>query len=113
MKKIIRKALNDSRITDLIGDNSFLMVKPENVRCDSFVIYHILNHKFQSYSGDNGKIEEYLIQFSIYSKSNFEDIVENLNEVLRENGFLFQYDLESYEDETKYYAYIARYKYYK
>ena len=113
MKKIIRNALNDARITSLIENNFYLMIKPESVKCDVYITYTIINHKGKQFANDKRLIDEYLIQFDIYSKGNYEDVQLALEEVLLENDFIFVSDFEIYEDETKLFSYKARYRYYK
>ena len=113
MKKIIRNALNDARITSLIDDNFYLMIKPESVKCDAYITYTIINHKGKQFANDKRLIDEYLIQFDIYSKGNYESVQLALEEVLLENDFIFVSDFEIYEDETKLFSYKARYRYYK
>ena len=113
MKKIIRNTLNDARITSLVENNFYLMIKPESVKCDTYITYNILNHKGKQFANDKRLLDEYLIQFDIYSKGNYESVQLALEEVLLENDFIFVSDFEIYEDETKLFSYKARYRYYK
>lgn len=112
IRKIIKKDLNDKRITDKCNSIHYLH-KDESILDDTYIEYEVLSKKYSDYAGDSNMAENYLIQVDIFSKSNFIELEEVVEAVLKEKGYLFVESVDSYEDDTKLYHLASRYRYKK
>ena len=92
---------NNTKITDLIGDNFYMLKKPESIDCDMWIEYEIVDVE-RSYFGDTKGIEIYQVQVVVISKNNFVDLQEAVEEVMELNGFthISSYDYYNAKDDT-------------
>ena len=106
-KSNIRYFLNDifknTKITDLIGDNVYMLRKPENITAECWIEYEIVDVE-RNYFGDSKAkgIEIYQIQVVVISKGNFVEVAEAVDEVMEQNGFthISSYDYYNGKDDT-------------
>lgn len=112
MRKIIKKDLTDKRITDICNSIHYLH-KDESISIDTYIEYEILSKKYSDYAGDYNTAESYLIQVDIFSKSNFIQLEEIIETVLKEKGYRFVESVDLYEDDTKLYHLASKYRYKK
>lgn len=112
MRKIVKKDLNDKRITDICNSIHYLH-KDESVLTDTYIEYEILSKKYSDYAGDDNIAENYLIQVDIFSKSNFIQLEEIIEIVLKEKGYRFVESVDLYEDDIKLYHLASKYRYKK
>lgn len=104
-KPNFRYYLNDifknENITNLIGDNIYMLKKPENIDCDTWIEYEIVDVE-RNYFGDSKGIEIYQVQVAVISKGNFVEVAEAVDKLLELNGFthISEYDYYSTKDET-------------
>lgn len=112
IRKIIKNDLNDKRIIELCNSIHYVH-KDESILTDTYIEYEILSKKYSDYAGDYNIAESYLIQVDIFSKTNFTELEEIIETVLKEKGYRFVESVDSYEDDTKLYHLASRYRYKK
>lgn len=110
IEEFIRKVILDKRITDLVGNKIYLLKSPDNTTAP-YIEYEILSEQGSLYA-ENEEIEtNYTIQVDIFTKGSYTEIVKNIKEVMKENGFRKEFCGSLYEEKTKLFHYILRFNY--
>lgn len=107
LSKVIRKDLLDKRITDCLkGNYIYKMHKPESEKCEVYVEYIIIRENEKNFAGNKNLMIEGLIQIDVFSLDG-KKTAETMNiikDVLKENGYTFDYGTEKYEEDTSLYS---------
>lgn len=103
MNRVIQDIFQDFNVNGVDIPVSFLRYDGD---CDTYITY-MESDKDNSFSGDDN-IVGYVVyyDFDIYSKSNYLEIMEQLKELLKANGWTWQPSRDSsdlYEDDTGYF----------
>lgn len=103
MNSLIQTIFNDFTVDQVAIPVKFMNYKGHG---EPYVVYMQFDAD-NSFAGDDalmGYVDYY--DFDVYSKGNFEAIIESIKDKLTENGFMFQpskTSMDMYEEETGYY----------
>ena len=113
MKNKLRKDLFDSRITHFVDKNIYFLHKSEEEKTDTYIEYEIIRKEYQDYCGDDNLSEDYLIQVDIFSKWDYTELENTIEEVLKEKEYRFNNSMDFYEEDTKLFHLAMRFYYKK
>ena len=103
MNSLIQTIFKDFTVDQVVIPVKFMNYKGHG---EPYVVYMQFDAD-NSFAGDDalmGYVDYY--DFDVYSKGNFEAIIESIKDKLTENGFMFQpskTSMDMYEEETGYY----------
>ncbi len=107
--KQIREDLLSSRIVKLIGSNVFLLHKPEEIESNLYIEYEIISDKEIFHAGNRPLIDGDLIQVDIFSKGDFSELADLVQETLEQNDYQYVDGITLYEEDTKLFHWASRY----
>lgn len=110
-KSKLRKDLLDSRITKIVNNNIYFLHKNEDIKCDTYIEYEILDKQYTDFVGNEANSIEHLIQVDIFSKKDYTSLEIIIEQVLKEKGYDFVTSTDLYEKDTKLYHKAFRYIY--
>ena len=77
----------------------------------TYIIFHEYFQKGEKYSEDNEEMTGHYLQINVFSKANYNNIVEEVKTLLSNIGFTRQTEYELYENDTEFYNKIIRFYY--
>ena len=104
IKKYIRTTLSKLNIP------IYLMHNP-NSNDQTYVVYDITSENHKSITSEGKESIKYTILIRIYSKKDFDDLADELNDLLVDNGFDRRSSAELYDNEMNYYVKSIYYNY--
>lgn len=112
MEQLLKTVLFDERLTNLVGENIYLLRAKDNVSAP-YVEYEILSEQGYVYS-ENDEVEtHYSIQIDVYTKGDYTEIVKVIKDIMKENEFRREFGGSLYEDKSRLFHYVLRFNYYK
>lgn len=110
--KNFKIALN-STLTKIDFPNNliFFARKPKFIESDTYITYQILKEKREEFAGDKYQAITWEVQINIFTNENFEDLKENIIEVLEAEGLIL-YDLaELFLDDVEKFHIPLKFRY--
>lgn len=108
IKTLLRADLLDNRISSICNHLYFLH-KSENIRVDTYIEYQTISETYTDYAGDKNLSKSYKIQIDIFSKKDYENLKEVIEEVLGEKDYRFDTSFDLYEEDTQLYHCVIRF----
>lgn len=81
-----------------------------NGKEQTYITYQIYDETGQDFADDAEISGSYFVQVNVYSKTNYEELVNNVYDAMIENGFTRMFGTEFYEKETGYYHKVYRFE---
>lgn len=103
MNALIEKIFSNFIVGDKVIPVSFLRYEGHE---DAYVTYQKIDSDYTLICDDELMLYVDFYDFDIYSKGNYTNIIRNIKEILKENGFIWQparSSADMYEDDTGYY----------
>lgn len=76
----------------------------------TYITYQIYDETGQDFADDQEISGSYFVQVNIFSKSNYEELVNNVYDAMIENGFTRMFGTEFFENDTKFYHKVYRFE---
>lgn len=111
MKNRLRQDLFDNRITSIIGDHIYFLHKDKSIKTNTYIEYEIIRKTYDDYAGNDNISENYIIQVDIFSKSNYSELENIIEAVLKEKGYKYSTGADMYEEDTCLFHCAMRYNY--
>lgn len=99
----------DARILNLVNNHVYFLHKSEEQKTDTYIEYHIISEKYDDFTSNKANTVRYIIQVSIFSKYDYEEIENTVKQVLLEKGYSFSHGVDLYEEDTKLYHKAMRF----
>lgn len=77
---------------------------------DTYITFDIYSTEPINFSDDENKSKLYKIQVDIFSKTNYEKLENQVQQLMKENNFLLVDEVDLYENDTKLYHKGIRYE---